>query len=302
VDNLDYIQEINKLKKQKDAVILSHYYQRAEIQDLADYVGDSFALSKLSKTLKNKVLVFCGVNFMAESAKILSPDKTVLLPVADAGCPMADMVNAEDIIALRNQYPDAAIVCYVNSTAEVKAECDICCTSSNAVNIVKKLPQKNIVFVPDKNLGKYVASKVPEKNVILFNGYCFVHNNITVENVKAIKALSPEGILAVHPECSEEVVKMADFVGSTAEIIDFVSNSTAKEFIIGTEKGVIHKIQKDNPSKKLHLLSSNLVCNDMKKTTLEDLYNSLLYGRHEIKLNADIIAKAEHCLNAMLTI
>jgi len=193
-------------------------------------------------------------------------------------------------------------VCYVNSTAEVKAECDICCTSSNAVNIVKKLPQKNIVFVPDKNLGKYVASKVPEKNVILFNGYCFVHNNITVENVKDIKSLSPEGIIAVHPECSEEVLKMADFVGSTAEIINFVSNSTAKEFIIGTEKGVIHKIQKDNPSKKLHLLSSNLVCNDMKKTTLEDLYNSLLYGRHEIRLNTDIIAKAEHCLNAMLTI
>lgn len=299
---MDYIQDINRLKKQKDAVILAHYYQRTEIQELADYVGDSFALSKLSKTLKNKVLVFCGVNFMAESAKILSPDKTVLLPVADAGCPMANMISAEDIIALRSQYPNAAIVCYVNSTAEVKSECDICCTSSNAVDIVRKLPQKDIVFVPDKNLGNFVASKVPQKNIISFNGYCPIHNNVTVKNVKDMKTLIPEAVIAVHPECPPEVVKMADFVGSTAGIIDFISNSSATDFIIGTEKGVIDEIQKNNPCKKLHLLSHNLVCNDMKKTTLEDLYNSLVYDRYEIKLNADVIAKAEHCLNAMLTI
>lgn len=299
---MDYTQGIDKLKKQKDAVILAHYYQNPEIQDLADYVGDSFALSKLSKTLKNKTLVFCGVKFMAESAKILSPDKVVLLPVADAGCPMADMVSAEDIIALRSQYPNAAIVCYVNSSAQVKAECDICCTSSNAIDIVTKLPQQDIVFVPDKNLGQFVASKVPQKNVILFDGYCTVHNKITIKDVNDMKTMVPEGILVVHPECQPEIVKMADFAGSTAEIIDFVSKSSGKEFIIGTEKGVLHKIQKYNPYKKLHLLSPNLICDDMKKTTLEDLYNSLLYDRYEITLNDDIIAKAEHSLNAMLTI
>lgn len=299
---MDYTQNINKLKKEKDAVILAHYYQRPEIQDIADYVGDSFALSKLAKKLTNKVIVFCGVHFMAESAKILSPDKTVLLPASDAGCPMADMVTPENIISLRKQYPKAAVVCYVNSSAEVKAECDICCTSSNAIRIVKSLAENDIIFVPDQNLGNFVSKHVPEKNIILFNGYCITHHKITLENVEQACTAIPDAILVVHPECQPEIVKKADFAGSTAEIIEFISNSDNKKFIIGTEMGVLHEIQKRNPDKKLYLLSQGLLCPNMKKTTIENVYDALMYNQHEIKLSNDIIAKAEHSLNRMLTI
>lgn len=299
---LDYVQGINKLKKEKNAVILAHYYQRPEVQDVADYVGDSFALSKLAKNLDNDVIVFCGVHFMAESAKILSPDKTVLLPAPDAGCPMADMVKPEDIRRLRKEYPEAAVVCYVNSSAEVKAECDICCTSSNAIHVVKSLPQKDIVFVPDQNLGRFVKEQVPEKNVILFNGYCITHHKITVQNVEDAKKTLPDALFAVHPECQEEIVKLADFAGSTAEIIDFVSKSDCEKFIIGTEMGVMHEIQKRNPDKKLYLLNSGLVCPNMKKTTIENVYNALLNNTYEMKLDEEIIRKAQHSLERMLTI
>jgi quinolinate synthase len=303
VDILNYTETIKQLKIEKDAVILAHYYQRPEIQDIADYVGDSFALSKLAKNLPNKVIVFCGVHFMAESAKILSPEKTILLPALDAGCPMADMVTAEDIIELRNKYPEAAIVCYVNSSAEVKAQCDICCTSSNAVRIVKTLPQKDIVFVPDQNLGHFVAQQVPEKNVILFNGYCITHHKITLKNVEDAKRAIPDALFAVHPECTPEIVEKSDFAGSTAEIIDYVTNTDCEKFIIGTEMGVMHEIQKRNPNKKLYILNSGLVCPNMKKTTMEDVYDALTNTKaHEINLDTDIIEKAKHSLDRMLTI
>ncbi len=300
--NYELNELINELKIKKDAVILAHYYQRPEVQDVADYVGDSFALSKLAKNLKNKVIVFCGVHFMAESAKILSPDKTVLLPAVDAGCPMADMVTPEDIISLRKKHPNAAVVCYVNSSAEVKAECDICCTSSNAINIVKKLPEKDIIFVPDQNLGSYVAEQVPEKNIILFNGYCITHHKITIKNVEDTRKAIPDALFAVHPECQKEIVESADFVGSTSEIIDFVSNSSNEKFIIGTEMGVLHEIQKRNPNKKLYLLHTGLVCPNMKKTTIEDVYNALLYNKYEMNLSEDIISRAKGSLDRMLTI
>lgn len=300
---MNIIDEINQLKIEKDAVVLAHYYQRPEIQDIADYVGDSFALSKLAKNLPNKVIVFCGVHFMAESAKILSPEKTVLLPALDAGCPMADMVTAADVIELRKQYPEAAIVCYVNSSAEVKAHCDICCTSSNAVRIVKTLPQKDIVFIPDQNLGHFVAEQVPEKNVILFSGYCITHHKITVKNVEDARRSVPDALFAVHPECTPEIVEKADFAGSTAEIIDYVTNTDCEKFIIGTEMGVMHEIQKRNPNKKLYLLNPGLVCPNMKKTILEDVYDALTNpNAHEITLDEDIIAKAKHSLDRMLTI
>jgi quinolinate synthase len=300
---LNYTETIKQLKIEKDAVILAHYYQRPEIQDIADYVGDSFALSKLAKNLPNKTIVFCGVHFMAESAKILSPEKTVLLPALDAGCPMADMVTAEDIIELRKKHPEAAIVCYVNSSAEVKAQCDICCTSSNAVRIVKTLPQKDIVFVPDQNLGHFVAQQVPEKNVILFNGYCITHHKITLKNVEDARRAIPDALFAVHPECTPEIVEQADFAGSTAEIIDYVTNTDCEKFIIGTEMGVMHEIQKRNPNKKLYILNSGLVCPNMKKTTLDDVYDALTNTKaHEINLDTDIIAKAKHSLDRMLTI
>lgn len=299
---MNYIEDINKLKEQKDAVILAHYYQQPEVQDIADYVGDSFALSKLAKNLKNKTIVFCGVHFMAESAKILSPDKTVLLPAADAGCPMADMVTPDDIKQLRQKYPNAAVVCYVNSSAQTKAECDICCTSSNAIHIVKSIFQKDIVFVPDQNLGQFVAQHVPEKNIILFDGYCITHHKISVVDLQNAKRSVPDSLIVVHPECQPEIVAHSDFAGSTAEIIDFVSNSKAQKFIIGTEMGVIHEIQKRNPDKKLYLLNSGLVCPNMKKTTVKNVYECLLNDKNEITLDENIIERAKHSLDRMLSI
>lgn len=299
---MNYVEAINKLKAEKDAIILAHYYQNPEIQEIADYVGDSFALSKLAKNLTNKIIVFCGVHFMAESAKILSPDKTVLLPAKDAGCPMADMVTAQDIISLRQKYKDAAIVCYVNSSAEVKALSDICCTSSNAIRIVKSLPQKDIVFVPDQNLGSFVADKLPDKNIILFDGYCITHHQITAQMVDEIKQKVKDALIVVHPECQPEIVKKADFAGSTAEIIDFISNSNNTKFIIGTEMGVLHEIQKLNPNKELYLLDEALICPNMKKTTLENIYECLNNNKNEIVLNNDIIERARGSLDKMLAI
>lgn len=299
---LDITKEIENLKKQRGAVILAHYYQRPEVQDIADYVGDSFALSKLAKELPQQVIVFCGVHFMAESAKILSPEKTVLLPDANAGCPMAEMVGEEDVIALKKAHPNAAVVCYVNSTAKVKALSDICCTSSNAIRVVNSLPQKDIIFIPDQNLGHYVAQKVPEKNIILFDGYCITHHRINADDVIKAKDAVPDAIFAVHPECKPEIVEMADFVGSTSEIIDFVSNSPKEKFIIGTEMGVLHPIQKRSPNKRLYLLSQGLVCPNMKKTTLENVKNALLNNEYEMKLDAETVEKAKDSLDRMLMV
>jgi len=299
---LDITQEIEVLKKQRGAVILAHYYQRPEVQDIADYVGDSYALSKLAKELPQQVIVFCGVHFMAESAKIISPEKTVLLPDLNAGCPMAEMVGEEDVIALKKAHPNAAVVCYVNSTAKVKALSDICCTSSNAIRVVNSLPQEDIIFIPDQNLGHYVAQKVPEKNIILFDGYCITHHRIKADDVIKAREALPDAVFAVHPECKPEIVEMADFVGSTSEIIDFVSNSPKEKFIIGTEMGVLHPIQKRNPNKRLYLLSQGLVCPNMKKITLENVKNALLNNEYEMKLDDETIEKARNSLDKMLMV
>ena len=215
--------EIERLKKEKNAVILAHYYQTGDIIDIADMVGDSYALSKQAKETAADMIVFCGVRFMAESAKILSPEKKVLLPAANAGCPMAEMVMPVDIRRLREQYPEAAVVCYVNSTYDVKAECDVCVTSSNAVKIVRSLPQQQIVFVPDQNLARYVAAQVPEKEIIPFSGYCIVHHQVSPDDVDKARAAVPDAPLLVHPECPESVTSRADFVGSTAQIIGFAA-------------------------------------------------------------------------------
>lgn len=294
------LEEIERLKKEKNAVILAHYYQPGEVIDVADMVGDSFALSKKAKETDADMIVFCGVRFMAESAKILSPQKTVLLPVENAGCPMADMVTPEDIRKLRAQYPDAAVVCYVNTSCAVKAECDVCVTSSNAVKIVRSLPERRIVFVPDQNLARYVAAQVPEKEIIPFCGYCVVHHQVSVEDVEKAKASVPGAALLVHPECPDEVVRRADFVGSTEQIINFATTSPGKEFLIGTEMGILHTLQKKNPDKKFHLLTRKLLCVNMKKTHLNDVYESLLYEQHEIALNAAVMEKARRSLDRML--
>ncbi|MFA6308487.1 MAG: quinolinate synthase NadA [Clostridia bacterium] len=298
----DLVKKIKKLKTERDAVIVAHNYQIDEVQEIADVVGDSFALSKYCADTKNKVIVFCGVRFMAESAKILSPDKTVLLPESDAGCPMADMVTAEALVAAKKEHPNAAVVCYVNSSAEVKAESDICCTSSNAVAVVKSVPQEEIIFVPDKNLGDYVQKQVPEKKMILWDGYCITHNKIKLEDVLKMKMLHPDAKLLVHPECRPEIVAIADFVGSTKAIIDYSAKHEDNKYIIGTEMGVLYKLKKDGPKKTFYLMSQGLICPNMKKTSLESVYKSLRDMKNVIELDEVVMARARIALDKMLEI
>ena len=302
VDNVtrDLKKKILELKEQRDAVIVAHNYQIDDIQDIADLVGDSYALSKFCANNKEKVIVFCGVHFMAESAKILSPDKIVLLPEIDAGCPMADMVNAESLRDFKKKHPGAKVVCYINSSAEVKAESDVCCTSSNAINIVKSIPEKDIIFVPDQNLGNFVAQQIPEKNIILWAGFCPTHHRITKEEVLKVKEQQPDALLLVHPECRTEVVELADFAGSTKQIIDYANKSDAQKMIIGTEVGVLHKLRKDNPNKVFYLLSQGLTCPNMKKTNLESVYTSLKEMKYQIELDKEVMDKARICLDRML--
>jgi quinolinate synthase len=296
------IDEIIKLKKERDAIILAHNYQVPEIQEIADVVGDSFALSKHAANTSHKVIVFCGVHFMAESAKILSPDKTVLLPAKDAGCPMAEMVTADRLKEMKAKYPEAAVVCYVNSSAEVKAEADICCTSSNAVKVVESVKNKQIIFAPDQNLGSYIAKQVKDKEMILWKGFCITHKRVRVDEVKKIKELHPNAKLLVHPECEPEVQALADFLGSTSEIIKQAREIPEKDIIIGTEEGVLHILKKENPDKKFYLLSPGLVCQNMKKTRLQDVYLALLNMQHEITVEEDIRQKALKSLEEMLKI
>ncbi len=290
------------MKAEKNATIVAHNYQVDDVQEIADLVGDSFALSKYCASDPAQVIVFCGVHFMAESAKILSPEKTVLLPEIDAGCPMAEMVTAEALREEKKRYPDAAVVCYINSTAEVKAESDICCTSSNAVKVVSAVEQKRIIFVPDQNLGHYVSQQVPEKEIIFWKGFCTTHHKIKPAEVEKIKALHPDALLLVHPECKPEILAYADFVGSTKQIIDYAKESKASKFIIGTEMGVMYKLKKDNPGKQFFLMSPGLVCPNMKKTSLQSVYNALNEMKHKIELDEDIRLKAKKSLDRMLEI
>ncbi|MBQ7008052.1 MAG: quinolinate synthase NadA, partial [Ruminococcus sp.] len=242
--------EILKLKKEKNAVILAHYYAPDEAQEIADFVGDSFYLAKKAKETRADIIVFCGVRFMGESAKILNPDKKVLMPDLTADCPMAHMVKKGKIEEMRNAYGDLSVVCYINSTAELKCQSDVCVTSSNAVKIVKALDSENIFFIPDKNLGSVVAKQVPEKNIILNDGFCPIHAKITCGQVLKVKTKHPEALILSHPECEKEVLDVSDFIGSTAEIIDYVKNCNADKFIICTEKGVEYKLLCDNTDKR----------------------------------------------------
>ena len=294
--------DILKLKKERNATIVAHNYQVDDVQEISDLVGDSFALAKYCASSPADVIVFCGVHFMAESAKILSPDKTVLLPEKDAGCPMADMVTAEGLREEKKRHPDAAVVCYINSNADVKAESDICCTSSNAVKVIRSVKQKRIIFTPDQNLGQYVARQVPEKEIILWKGYCATHHKIKAAEVEKIKKLHPDAVLLVHPECKPEIWELADFTGSTKQIIDYAIKSNEKKFIIGTEMGVLCKLRKDNPQKEFYLMAPGLVCPNMKKTSLESVYNSLKEMKYNIELDEEIRLKAKSCLDRMLEI
>lgn len=302
MENSILAQKITELKKQRNALIIAHLYQWPEVQDIADFVGDSLELSRKAKNADADVIVFCGVWFMAETAKILNPKRTVLIPERDAGCPMADMITSEDVIRLRMEHPDAAVVCYVNSSAEVKAESDICCTSSNAVRVVSSLKEKEVIFIPDRNLGHYVSRFVPDKKIILFDGFCPTHNRITSFDVEKVRQHHPDTPILVHPECVPGVVDLADFTGSTAQIIQYAIESDRKEFIIGTEIGVLHRLQQLCPTKRFFALHAAMVCPNMKKTNLESVYQSLEKMQYEILLDEDIIRKASGCLERMLTL
>ena len=294
------IEEILKLKKEKDAVILAHYYVNDEVQEIADYVGDSYYLAKVATTLKEKTIVFAGVKFMGESAKILNPEKTVLMPDEKADCPMAHMAEVERIEEVRKQYEDVAVVCYINSTAELKMHSDVCVTSSNAMKIVKSLPNKNIFFIPDENLGRYIAEKVPEKNFIFNDGYCHVHKAVTADMVKAAREAHPEAEVLMHPECTLDTLELADYIGSTAGIIDHAAKSDKKEFIISTELGVFYKLKKDNPDKKFYSASPVQICPNMKKVTLEKVRNCLRDNTGVVEVSDEKRIKSLEPLQRML--
>lgn len=293
---MSLVEDIQKLKKERNALIVAHYYQRPEVQDIADYVGDSYYLSKIAKDSLKNVIVFCGVKFMAESAKILSPDKTILLPAMDAGCPMAEMADRYSLAELKKKHPNAAVVCYINSTTEVKAECDVSVTSSNAINILKKLDKYEIIFLPDKNLGSYLAEQLPEKKLILWNGFCVTHHKVNPSYISEITKLKPEALVLSHPECEKSVRDLSDFIGSTSEIIEYATNSTAKDFVIATEEGVLHELKMKNPDKNFYMPGAAMTCVNMKKTRLEDIYECLLNLTNSVEIEESIRIKAKNCL------
>ncbi len=293
-------EKIERLKKEKNAVILAHYYAPHEIQEIADYVGDSFYLAKVAKKSDADIIVFCGVSFMGESAKILNPDKKVLMPDIKADCPMAHMVRDGLIAEMREQFDDLAVVCYINSTAALKCQSDVCVTSSNAVNIVRALPNKNIFFIPDRNLGRFVAAQVPEKNIILNDGYCPIHIRITAEQVQDEKRKHPVALVLSHPECGADVLSVSDYIGSTADIINYATGSTADEFIVCTEDGVGFQLCFENPNKHFYFPSPCPQCRDMKLNTLENLLRVLETEENEVLLSDEISQRALLPLDKML--
>ena len=294
--------KIAKLKKKRNAVIITHNYQRDEVQEIADISGDSLALAQAAVRTDADVIVFCGVHFMAESASILNPGKTVLLPVVEAGCPLADMVTPEKLRAAKKHHPGAAIVCYVNTSAEVKAESDIACTSSNAVDVVKSLKEKKVIFVPDKNLGRYVQSQVKDKEIILWEGFCPTHIRVQEEDVINTKKLHRAAEFIAHPECNPEVLALADHICSTGGMFTYVKQSNSKEFIIGTESGMLYKLQKENPDKKFYLPTQNLVCANMKLITLGWVAHSLEKMVYEVKVAPEVRERALKTLEKMLRV
>lgn len=291
---------IEELKAAKNAVIMAHYYVEDEVQDIADYIGDSYYLSDMATKIDADVIVLCGVMFMGESAKVLNPNKKVLLPAADADCPMAHMATIEKIREVRTQYEDVAVVCYVNSTAELKAASDVCVTSANALKIVKALPNKNIFFIPDQNLAHYIADQLPEKNFIFNDGFCHVHHTVTPQQITQAKQARPDALVLVHPECKPEVTAMADYIGSTSGIIKFATESDAKQFIVVTEMGVLHELKKRNPDKAFYVAGNMQVCPNMKKITLDKIIDALEQEKPEVVMDAGLMEAAHKPMVRML--
>lgn len=299
---MNKIELIKDLKKKKKAVILAHYYTEDEIQKIADYIGDSYFLSKKAKELKEQVIVMCGVYFMGESVKLLNPNKKVIIPDKSADCPMAHMATLKSINEMRKKYEDLSVVCYVNSTVQLKALSDVCVTSANAVDIVKKLPNRNIFFIPDKHLGNFVASKVPEKNIIINDGYCPIHDRVEVKDIIELKEKYPKALVMVHPECSQEILELADYIGSTSGIIDFVSKSKNQDFIICTEIGILYELKNKNPNKNFYSPKNKMECLDMKKITLDKIIQVLETEENEIILDLEVAERAKKPLEKMLVL
>jgi len=300
--SVSIIEKIQTLKKQRNAVILAHNYQPGEIQDIADFTGDSLGLSVQASKTDADVIVFCGVLFMAETAAILSPDKTVLLPDKDAGCPMADMINAAQLRELKDQHPEALVVCYVNSTAEVKALSDYCCTSGNALELVQTLPrERDIIFVPDKNLGGFIVERTG-RQMILWPGYCSTHVRILPADVESARQAHPNAVVLAHPECNPDVRALADELLSTGGMLKFARTSGADEFIIATEKGIIHSLKKQHPDKQFHPVTEKAVCPNMKKISLEKVVWALEDMQYKITVPEPICSKARRSLDRMLQV
>ena len=299
--NNKMISRINELKEKNNAIILAHNYQLPEIQDIADLLGDSLDLAKKAQKTDAENIIFCGVDFMAESAKILNPNKNVIIPDINAQCPMAAMAKKEDLLKLKDQHPDAEVVSYINTTAEIKAISDVCCTSSNGVNVVKSISSKKIIFVPDQNLGAYIERFVPEKEMIIWQGFCATHHKITKKDILDIKKQHPDAEILVHPECRPEIIDIADFAFSTNGMVNHAKKSDKKEFIIGTEKGLCYRLENENPGKRFYPIK-RAICPDMKKVTLEKVLNSLEALEPKITLSEKIMKDAKKPLEKMMTI
>lgn len=293
-------ERIEQLKKEKDIVILAHYYVDGEVQEIADLVGDSYFLAKKATEVSQQNILFCGVSFMGESAKILNPGKRVIMADEFADCPMAHMVDIAKIQQVREQYPDVAVVCYVNSTAEIKAYSDVCVTSSNALRVVQSLPNKHIFFIPDNNLGRYISTLVPEKEFIFNDGFCHVHTSIHRENVEEAKKLHPNAPVLTHPECTADVLEISDFIGSTSEILDYATKSDAKEFIICTEMGIFFELEQKNPDKRFYSVGHRQFCPNMKKITLEKVVRAMEEMELEVTMDEGLRVKANAPLVKML--
>lgn len=300
---MNYITEIQRLKREKNAVVLAHCYQNIEIDEVADYIGDSLYLSQMAAKTDADIIIFAGVYFMAQTAKILNPAKKVILPNLKAGCDMADMINLQQLREFKNKFPNVPTVCYINSTAEVKAECDICCTSSNAIKIVESLKSPKVLFLPDKNLGRWVEKQLGNVEVITYNGYCPIHNKLNPTGIKETKSQYPNALVLAHPECVEDFLNLADYVGSTTGIMNYVKNSNEKEFIVATEKGVLDRLKRDYPNKKFYDINNTpSICQSMKLNTVKDIYNALQNEAPEITVDKEIAQKALKCIERMLEV
>lgn len=294
-------EKIAELKRELRAVIVAHNYQRPEVQDVADFVGDSLELARQCTEVDAQTIVFCGVRFMAETAAILNPDRTVLLSEGSAGCPLADMINTDELRQWKQRYPKASVVCYINSSVEIKAESDICCTSANGVQVVESVPNDDILFIPDQNLGHFISTQT-KKNMILYPGFCYVHHRIKPEQVKLAKQLHPDAQILVHPECRPEVIALAEAALSTSQMLRHAKASSHNSFIIGTEEGILHRLRQENPDKSFYTILNSQICTDMKKTTLEILAQTMELRQNIVTVPEEIRIKAKQAVDRMLAI